>query len=115
MTRAMATAIKRVMETNGNTTGSGYHCPSSSAVAAAAVGKDDKGGGSLFLYVVVVKKNGLCIFSILMFGKEAVCPDCLFVPVVFGEPGFYLNSLKCAFILDPMKFTIFLFPVKLVD
>jgi hypothetical protein len=76
------------MATNGNTTGNNYHCPSSSvmaavAAAAAAVGKDDKGGGSLFLYGVVVKKVGLCISPILMFSKEAVCPDGLFVPAVF--------------------------------
>ncbi len=29
-----------------------------------------------------------------MFGKEAVCPDGLFVPAVFQESDFYLNSLK---------------------
>jgi hypothetical protein len=28
-----------------------------------------------------------------MFGKEAVCPDGLFVPAVFQESDFYLNSL----------------------
>jgi hypothetical protein len=28
-----------------------------------------------------------------MFGKEAVCPDGLFVPAVFRESDFYLNSL----------------------
>jgi hypothetical protein len=82
-TRAMAPATKRAMVTDGNTTGSGYRCPLSSAAVAVAVGKDDKGGGCLFLYGVVVKKNSLCVFSILMFGKEAVCPDCLFVLAVF--------------------------------
>jgi hypothetical protein len=41
---------------------------------------------------VVVKKNCFCVFSILMFGEEAVCPDGLFVPVVFREVRFYLNS-----------------------
>jgi hypothetical protein len=29
-----------------------------------------------------------------MFGKEAVCPDGLFVPAVFRESDLYLNSLK---------------------
>ncbi len=94
MTRAMEMATKRAMATNGNTRGSGYPCQPSSAVAAMAVGKDDKGGGSQFLYCVVVKKIGLCIFSILIFGKEVVCPDGLFVPAVFRESGFYLNSLN---------------------
>jgi hypothetical protein len=89
----MATATKWAMATNGNTTGSGYQCLPLSAVAAAVVGKDHKGGGGLFLYGVVVKKIGLCVFSILMFGKEAVCPDGLFVPAVFQELGFYFNSL----------------------
>jgi hypothetical protein len=28
-----------------------------------------------------------------MFGEEAVCPDGLFVPAVFRESDFYLNSL----------------------
>ncbi len=82
-TRAMAMVTKRAMATNGYTTGSGYRCPSSSAASAAAVGKDDTGIGGLFLYSVVVKKIGLCVFSILMFGKEASCPDGLFVPAVF--------------------------------
>jgi hypothetical protein len=86
------------MATDGDTTGNGYHClPSSAAAAAAAaaavVGKDDKGGGSLFLYGLVVKKMCLCIFSILMFGKEAVCLDGLFVPAIFQESSFYLNSV----------------------
>ncbi len=54
------------------------------------MGKDDKGGSG---HGVVVKKFSWGIFSFLMFGKEAVCPDCLFVPAVFQEPGFYLNSL----------------------
>jgi hypothetical protein len=62
------------------------------AAAAAAVGKDVKGSGNLILYGVVVKKISLCVFSILMFGEEAVCPDGLFVPAVFQESGFYLNS-----------------------
>ncbi len=79
----IAMAMKRAMATNGNTTDSGYRCPSSSARLAAVVGKDDKGGGGIFLYGVVVKKIGLCIFSILMFGKEAVCLDGLFVSAVF--------------------------------
>jgi hypothetical protein len=83
MTRAMATATKRAMATNGNTMGSGYPCPLSSAAVAVAVGKDDKGGSNLFLYGVVVKKIGFCFFSILMFSKEAVCPDGLFVTAVF--------------------------------
>jgi hypothetical protein len=78
MTKAMATATKRAMATNSNTMGNSYHCPLSSA--AAAVRKDDKGGGSLFLYGVVVKKGGLCIFSILMFRKEAVCPATFLFP-----------------------------------
>ena len=30
-----------------------------------------------------------------MFGEEAVCPDGLFVPAVFRESDFYLNSLTC--------------------
>jgi hypothetical protein len=79
----MVTAMKRAMATKGDTTGSGYPCPLSSAAVAAVVGKDDKGSGGLFLYGVVVKKIGLCIFSIMMFGKEAVCLDCLFLPAVF--------------------------------
>ncbi len=29
------------------------------------------------------EKNCFCVFSILMFGKEAICPDGLFVPIVF--------------------------------
>jgi hypothetical protein len=33
-------------------------------------------------------------FLILMFGKEAVCPDGLFVPALFRESGVYFNSLK---------------------
>ncbi len=40
------------------------------------------------------EKNCFCVFSILMFGKEAVCPDGLFVPAVFKEVHFYLNSLR---------------------
>jgi hypothetical protein len=76
------------------------------AAAAATVGKDDKGGcgravgkdvrggGDLFFYGVVVKKNCFCVFSILMLGKEAVCPDGLFVPAIFQESDFYFNSLK---------------------
>ncbi len=58
-------ATKRVMVTDGNTTGNGNHCPLSSAAAAAAVavGKDDKGRGGLFLYGVVVKKIGLCNYQ----------------------------------------------------
>jgi hypothetical protein len=31
-----------------------------------------------------------------MFGKEAICPDGLFVPVVFQESDFYPKSLKYA-------------------
>jgi hypothetical protein len=58
----MAMATKRVMATNDNTTGSGYHCPLSSAAVVAAMGKDDKGSGGLFLYGVVVKKL-VCAFS----------------------------------------------------
>jgi hypothetical protein len=65
------------------------------AAAAVAVGKDVRGGGDLFLYGVVVNKTSLCIFSILMSGKEAVCLDGLFVTAIFQESGFYLNSLKC--------------------
>ncbi len=83
MTRAMATATKRAMATNDNNMGSGYHCPLSSAAVAVAVGKNYKGGSGLFLYGVVVKKIGFCFFSILMFSKEAICPDGLFVPAVF--------------------------------
>jgi hypothetical protein len=30
-----------------------------------------------------------------MLGKEAVCPDGLFVPAVFQELDFYFNSLTC--------------------
>jgi hypothetical protein len=40
------------------------------------------------------EKNCFCVFSILMFGKKAVCPDGLFVPAVFQESDFYLNSLS---------------------
>ncbi len=43
---------------------------------------------------MVVKKNCFCVFSILIVGKEAVCPDGLFVPAVFRESDFYLNSLN---------------------
>jgi hypothetical protein len=94
MIRAMAMATKRVIATNGNTTGNGYRCPSSSAVVVVVAGKDDKGGGGLFvLYGVVAKKIGLCVFSILIFGKETVCPDSLFLPAKFLESGFYFNSL----------------------
>ncbi len=42
---------------------------------------------------VVVKKKSFCVISILMFGEEAVCPDGLFVPAIFREVRFYLNSL----------------------
>ncbi len=58
-----------------------------------AVGKDVRCGGDLVFYGVVVNKNCFCVFSILMFGEEAVCPDGLFVPAVFRESDFYLNSL----------------------
>ncbi len=58
--------------------------------AAAAVGKDNKGCGD---HGVVVKIYFLSVFSILMFGREAICLDGLFVPAVFQESGFYLNSL----------------------
>ncbi len=44
---------------------------------------------------MVVKKNCYCVFSISMFGKEAVCLDSLFVPAIFQESDFYLNSLIC--------------------
>ncbi len=40
------------------------------------------------------EKNCFCVFSILIVGKEVVCPDGLFVPAVFRESDFYLNSLK---------------------
>ncbi len=42
---------------------------------------------------MVVKKNCFFVFSILIVGKEAICPDGLFVPAVFRESDFYLNSL----------------------
>jgi hypothetical protein len=32
-------------------------------------------------------------FLNLMFGEKALCPDGLFVPAVFRESDFYLNSL----------------------
>ncbi len=48
-----------------------------------AVGKDVRGGGDQFFYGVMVKKIYFCVFSILMLGKEAVCPDGLFVPTIF--------------------------------
>ena len=35
-----------------------------------------------------------CVFSISIVGEEAVCPDGLFVPPVFRESDFYLNSLN---------------------
>ncbi len=88
----MATATKRALATNGDTTGSGYSCPSSSVAAAMAVRKDDKVGSGLFVWCRD-EKIGLCIFSISMFGKEAVCLDGHFVPAIFQELGFYLNSL----------------------
>ncbi len=59
--------------------------------AAAAVGEDDKGGGGHGVWWQ--KKIVFCVFSILIVGKEAVCPDGLFVPAVFREVYFYLNSL----------------------
>ncbi len=37
-----------------------------------------------------------------MFGEEAVCPDGLFVPAVFRESDFYLNSLISSMI-DGLK------------
>jgi hypothetical protein len=46
------------------------------------------------------EKNCYYIFSILMFGEEAVCPDGLFVPAVFRESDFYLNSLNYAHPID---------------
>jgi hypothetical protein len=58
---------------------------------------------------VVVKKNCFCVFSILIVGKEAVCPDGLFVPAVFRESDFYLNSLKC----DLFTLTVLLGLVRL--
>ncbi len=39
------------------------------------------------------EKKCFCIFSTLIIGKEVVCPDGLFVPAVFRESDFYLNSL----------------------
>ncbi len=80
---------------------------SSAAVkVGAAVGNDDKGGGG---NGVVVKKNSLSIFSCLMFGREAICPDGLFVSALFQESDFYLNSLICfgrsgAYKNSPTKF-----------
>jgi hypothetical protein len=65
----------------------------SSAVAEVAVGKDDKGGGG---YGVVGEKKILSIFSFLMFSREAICLDGLFIHTVFLESGFYFNSLICA-------------------
>ncbi len=62
---------------------------------AAVVGKANKGGG---VHGVVMKKNSWSVFSILMFSREAVCLDGLFVPVVFQESGFYLNSLNYSYI-----------------
>ncbi len=41
---------------------------------------------------MVVKKNCFCVFSFLIVGKEAVCLDGLFIPAVFRESDFYLNS-----------------------
>ncbi len=85
----MGTARKMAMATASNTTGNGYHCPLSSAAVAAAVGYDDKGGDSLFLYGVVIKKIGLCVFSILIFGKEA-----LLFPPYSESRGFILTVLS---------------------
>ncbi len=84
----------RVMATDGNTMGNGYHCLSSSVVAAAVVGKDDKSGGSLFLYGVVVKKIGLCVFLILMFGNEAISPP------PSAHFGFYYKKKHKIYFLD---------------
>ncbi len=39
------------------------------------------------------EKKLFCIFSILIVGEEAICPDGLFDPAVFRESDFYLNSL----------------------
>jgi hypothetical protein len=92
MTRVMAKAIKRAMATNGNTTENGYPCPLSSAAAAAAVGKDDKSGGGLF-FMVWWRKKWFVRFLNLMFGKEAVCPDGLFVPAVFQESRVSISTV----------------------
>ena len=40
------------------------------------------------------KKLFLRFLKILIFGEEAICPDGLFVPAVFREVRFYLNSLR---------------------
>jgi hypothetical protein len=93
---------KRAMATNSDTTGNGYHCLSSSVVVAVAMGKDDKGSGGLFLYGVVVKRNGLCIFSIMMFGKKAICLDGLFFPAVFQELGSLMSGHR---LLNKTNFT----------
>ncbi len=39
------------------------------------------------------KKLFLRFLKILIFGEEAICPDGLFVPAVFRESNFNLNSL----------------------
>ncbi len=48
-----------------------------------------------------------------MFGEKAVCPDSLFVPAVFRESYFYLNSLVLCY-CTPITITTPLLPfVKL--
>jgi hypothetical protein len=59
------------------------------AAAAAVAGNDYKGSD------VAMKTNGVSVLSILRSPNEAVCPDGLIVPAIFGESDFYCNSLKC--------------------
>jgi hypothetical protein len=54
----------------------------------------------------MVKKKCICVFSILMFGEKVVCPDGHFVPAVFRESDFYLNSLKCKKITNIKRFHV---------
>jgi hypothetical protein len=75
----------------------GGSAAASSVVGAAVVGVDDKGGGSHGVWWWIFF---FCVFSILIVGEEAVCPDDLFVPAVFRELDFYLNSLNLLFLIN---------------
>ncbi len=61
--------------------------------------------------VVIVcggEKKCFCVFSILIVGKEAVCPDGLFVPAVFQEVYFYLISLIFGIVV-PVDLSCYIF------
>ena len=71
---------------------------SCAAEAAADNGSGGQRGGGIWCDIImtegcVVKKIGSCVFSILMFAKEAVCPDGRIIPAVFRVSNFYFYSL----------------------